>query len=118
MFWIRSGLHGTSISDWLTAGPAAVPDASGALDDAREAMVEALGTQGERKFAALALRIRKSPDLNSLWAIRPDLLYAACRLYGEAEGRKKLAKVTGFFEGFLPAAVSRRRGASSIAAAR
>ena len=109
MFWIRSGLHSISISDWLTAGPAVVPDACETLGEARDAMLDVLGPSGERKHPTLALRIRKAPDMHSLWAMRPDLMTAACKLYGEAEGHRKLSHVTTHFEGFLPAANGGRK---------
>jgi len=111
MFWIRSGLHSISLSDWLTAGPMVVGDTTGALADVRDAMLDVLGTAGERKFAALALRIRQAEDALSLWALRPDLMTAACRLYGEAEGRRRLADLSPHFEALVPGASgSRARG--------
>jgi hypothetical protein len=109
MSWIRSGLHSISISDWLTAGPAVVPDACETLAEARDAMLEVLGAPGEKKHPTLALRIRKAPDLHSLWAMRPDLMTAACKLYGEADARRKLSHVTTHFDGLLPAASGMRR---------
>ena len=118
MFWIRSGLHSISISDWLTAGPAVVPDATESLGDAREAMLDVLGGPGEKKHATLALRIRSAPDMHSLWAVRPDLMTAACKLYGEAQARKHLAQVTTHFEGVLPAAGTRKRKAAGVGASR
>jgi hypothetical protein len=118
MFWIRSGLHHISISDWLTAGPGVVPDASGALGDAREAMLDILGDSGEKKHPTLALRIRKAPDMHALWAVRPDLMTAACKLFGEGAARRKLSHVTTYFEGILPAATTRRRKAVGAGASR
>ncbi|HUR88239.1 MAG TPA: hypothetical protein VMZ74_04050 [Ramlibacter sp.] len=119
MFWIRSGLHSISISDWLTAGPAVVPDPVETIGDAREAMLGMLAPQGERKYATLALRIRKAPDVHSLWALRPDLMNAACQLYGEGEARKRLVRVTAHFETLLPAAATpRKRKASGVGASR
>lgn len=109
MFWIRSGLHSISISDWLTAGPLVVPDAGAALDDAREAMRHALGEMGERRNATLALKVRKAPDMPSLWALRPELMTAVSRLHGEAEASRRLAHVTTYFEGLLPGAPGRKR---------
>src|SRR3954467_9563100 len=87
MFWIRSGLHSISISDWLTAGPAVAADPSAALEDARDAMLDALGDTGRRKRAMLALRIGSAPDAHSLWELRPDLMTVASQCYGEAEAR-------------------------------
>jgi hypothetical protein len=117
MFWIRSGLHSISISDWLIAGPAVIPDPCESLADARGAMLDALAGPGDKKHATLALRIRNAPDLHSLWSIRTDLMTAACQLYGEAEGRKRLVQVTTHFEGLLPAA-ARKRKAVGVGASR
>jgi hypothetical protein len=119
MFWIRSGLHSISISDWLTAGPAVMPDPLPTIGDAREAMLDALGTQGERKYATLTLRIRKAPDAQSLWALRPDLMNAACQLFGEGEACKRLGRVTTHFETLLPvAAASSKRKTAGVGASR
>src|SRR5947209_8742113 len=104
MFWIRSGLQSISISDWLTAGPAVAQDPSTLLDAAREAMLEALGDAGGRKRATLQLRIRSASDARALWELRPDVMDAASQMYGEASGRKRLARATESFEGLLPVA--------------
>ena len=101
MFWIRSGLHSISISDWLTAGPVVVPDPSAALHDTRQAMLDALGESGARKRASLALRIMKAQDAQALWALRPELMTAACQLHGEAEASRRLARVTLHFPSHL-----------------
>jgi hypothetical protein len=114
MFWIRSGLHSISISDWLTAGPAVVPDSGAALEDAREAMLDALGDAGARKNATLALKIRKAPDFHSLWAVRPELMTAISRQSGEAEARRKLAEVTTHFETVFPGATRKRKMRASL----
>jgi hypothetical protein len=112
MSWIRSGLHSISITDWLTAGPAVAADPPNGLEDVREAMLEALGEAGGRKRATLLHRIANAPDVHSLWALRPDVMDAASRLYGEAQGRQRLARATARFEGLLPQAAltSSRRG--------
>jgi hypothetical protein len=117
MFWIRSGLHSISISDWLTAGPAVVPDASAALEDARDAMLEALGDAGRRKRATLGLRIQTAQDAASLWALRPDVMTVACQIYGESDARKRLAVATASFQGLVPEAAVSRKGRPATAGA-
>ena len=112
MFWIRSGLQGMSISDWLTAGPAVAADPANGLEDAREALIEALGEAGGRKRAALLHRIANAPDVHALWAIRPEVMAAVSHESGESEGRRRLARATRKFEGLVPAAAltsARRR---------
>ena len=106
MFWIRSGLHSISISDWLTAGPAVAADPAAGIEDARESMLEALGEAGARKRAALALKIRSAPDVQSLWSLRGDLMTIVSQLHGESEGRRRLAAVTAQFDGLLPVAAA------------
>ena len=111
MFWIRSGLHSISLSDWLTAGPAVaanVVSATASIDDARRAMLDALGAAGARKRATLELRIRTARDAASLWELRSELMMVASQIHGELEGRKRLAAVTSLFDGLLPVASSAR----------
>jgi hypothetical protein len=111
MFWIRSGLHSISISDWLTAGPTVADDPSAAIEDARQAMLEALGEAGAKKRASLALMIRTAADARSLWELRSELMTVVSQLYGEAEGRRKLAAASEPFQGLLPQACAlTRRG--------
>lgn len=103
MFWIRSGLQSISISDWLTAGPAVMADPANGLEDAREALLEALGDAGGRKRATLQLRLHNAPDVHVLWALRPEVMEAVAHAHGEAEARKRLARATDKFEGLVPA---------------
>ncbi|MEJ6023267.1 hypothetical protein [Ramlibacter sp. PS4R-6] len=109
MFWIRSGLHSISISDWLTAGPAVAADPA-ALDEARRALQEALGEAGSKKRPTLALKIRHAPDARGLWELRADVMTVVSQLYGEAEGRRRLARATPAFASLLPQARSLTSG--------
>ncbi|HEY8049934.1 MAG TPA: hypothetical protein VIE63_12220 [Ramlibacter sp.] len=119
MFWIRSGLHSISISDWLTTGHAVLSDPSDVLEDARDAMLDVLGDDAQKKQSKLVLRIESAQDAQSLWALRPDLMNAASRLYGEAEARRRLARATVHFDTLLPTATgARRRKASGVGASR
>ena len=105
MSWFRSGLQGISISDWFTTGAAAVAQVPAhGLEDARGAMLDALGDAGGRQRAMLQLRIRNAPDVHTLWALRPRVMDAVSHQHGESEGRRRLAQATSRFEGLLPAA--------------
>ena len=108
MFWIRSALQGISISDWLTPAPVAAPDPADALEDARDALHKALAASGCGS-KQLEMRIRTAPDLHSLWALRPEVMTALSRAFGEREARRQLAAITTCFEGLLPAAAPRAR---------
>jgi hypothetical protein len=116
MFWIRSGLHSISISDWLTAGPALAGEPVGNLEDARKAMLEALGDAAARR-ASLQLRIRTAADARALWELRQEVMNAVSHMYGESEGRRRLALVTPKFEGLLAVASAPRRGRAAPAVA-
>jgi hypothetical protein len=119
MSWIRSGLHGISISNWFTAAPVAVADPSLALEEARQAMLDALGAAGARKRPSLSLRIRTGPNAAVLWELRPELMMIASQLHGEVEGRKRLARVTSLFESLLPVASGgSKRKSAALARAR
>jgi hypothetical protein len=104
MSWFRSSLHGMSISDWFTAGPAVAQAPAHGLENVREAMLDALGDAGGSRRATLQLRIRNAPDVHTLWALRPEVMDAVSHLHGESEGRQRLARATATFEGLLPAA--------------
>ena len=117
MFWIRSGLHSMSISDWLTAGPTVAAEQSTLLDDVRDAMLDALGAAGEKKRPLLEARIRTARDAHTLWALRTELMTVVAQLHGEGEARARLASVTTQFEGLLPLAARKRR-TGGLAAAR
>lgn len=116
MFWIRSGLQGMSISDWLTAGPAVVASPPATLEEAREAMIQALGDAAARR-ATLHLRIRSAADARALWELRQDVMNAVSHMHGESEGRRRLAAVTEKFEGLLPVASATRRPRAAPAVA-
>lgn len=109
MFFLRSGFHGLSVSDWLTPGPAALPGPSDLLEEARDAMLAVLGDAGRKKNARLALRIAGARDAHSLWATRPDLMTATSRLLGEAEAHRRLVAASVHFDSLLPGVTGSRR---------
>lgn len=119
MFWNRCGLQGMSISGWLAhSAPAATTEASHTLEEARAAMLEALGDAGGSRREILQLRIRKVADARSLWELRPVVMQAVASIHGEREGRRRLAQVTEKFEGLLPQAAAPRHRDAPFATAR
>ena len=101
MFWIRSGLPGISvISGWFTAACAAPTGTSASIEDAREALLQALGDASARR-ASLRLRIQNAPDAPTLWHLRPEVMNAVAQVHGEAEGRRRVGEATGRFEGLV-----------------
>ena len=111
MSWIRSGLPSISISDWLGAGPVVASGPANGLEDARDALLDALGDAGGTRRESLLRRIASAPDVHALWAMRPEVMNASAHAHGESEGRRRLALASGKFEGLVPAAAltSRRR---------
>lgn len=105
MSWIRSGLHSISIVDWLTAGPAIADEPANDVEDAREALLAALGDAGAERRSILLRRIANAPDIHTLWALRPEVMDAVSQLHGESEGWRRLARATEKFEGLVPGAL-------------
>ena len=116
MRWIRSGLQ--SLSGWLQ--PPRLPGAQASseqLEAIRRAMLEALGPAGESRRPGLAARIRFCRELETLWALRTELMDVSSQLYGESQARRLLARVTCRFEGLLPQALcAPHTGARSLTA--
>jgi hypothetical protein len=108
MRWIHSGLQG--ISHWLTTRPQPVMASAEHMDSIREAMLEILGEAGTRQWPRLATRIRYCRELDTLWALRGELMDACSKLHGEMHARRMLARVTDRFEGLLPHATGSRIG--------
>lgn len=68
----------------------------------REMMLQELGDYGEKKFPAVARRVRFSPDVQGLWYARSDVMAILANTYGESVAREKIAKISRRFNGLLP----------------
>jgi hypothetical protein len=82
------------------------------LDDAlgviQEAMLEALGDTGMKRFMAVTRRIQYASDLQQLWYLRGDLMAALAALHGEAHARETVQDISDQFQGMLPRGMSTR----------
>lgn len=91
---------------------------SGALanrtEDIRQLMLSELGQYGEKKFPAVARRIRYAPDVQGLWYARSDVMAILANTYGETAAREKIARISGKFKGLLPASLTKRLGTRSF----
>ena len=76
----------------------------------REMMLQELGDYGEKKFPAVARRIRYAPDVQGLWYARSDVMAILANTYGEMVAREKIAKISGRFNGLLPKSLTGRAG--------
>ena len=68
----------------------------------RELMLHEMGDYGERKFPAIARRVRYAPDVQGLWYARSDVMAILANTYGETVAREKIARISGRFKGLLP----------------
>ena len=68
----------------------------------RELMLHELGDYGEKKFPAVARRVRYAPDVQGLWYARSDVMAILANTHRETVAREKIAKISGRFNGLLP----------------
>ncbi|MGB4116428.1 MAG: hypothetical protein WBK51_07785 [Polaromonas sp.] len=76
----------------------------------REMMLQELGDYGEKKFPAVARRVRYAPDVQGLWYARSDVMAILANTYGETVAREKIANISGRFNGLLPKSLTGRIG--------
>ena len=76
----------------------------------REMMLQELGDYGEKKFPAVARRVRYAPDVQGLWYARSDVMAILANTHGEMVAREKIAKISGRFNGLLPKSLTGRAG--------
>lgn len=72
------------------------------MEDIRQQMLKELGEYGEKKFPAVARRVRYAPDIQGLWYARSDVMAILANTYGETVARQKIADISGQFKGLLP----------------
>jgi hypothetical protein len=78
------------------------------IEDNREAMLDLLGDEGGKQFAATTRRIRYATDIKDLWYLRGDLMAALAGLHGEVVAREKIAQINAQFQGLLPGGLASR----------
>ena len=76
----------------------------------RELMLHELGDYGERKFPAVARRVRYAPDVQGLWYARSDVMAILATTHGETVAREKVANISGRFNGLLPKSLTSKSG--------
>ena len=92
----------------LLGSPRPAKDLDDAIGDIQEAMLEALGQDGAKRFPAVARRIMYAPDLQALWYLRGDLMAALAAQQGEAYARETIQDISDQFQGLLPRGMSTR----------
>lgn len=76
----------------------------------RELMLTELGDYGERKFPAVARRVRYACDIQGLWYARSDVMAILANTHGETVAREKIANISGRFNGLLPKSLTGKVG--------
>jgi len=76
----------------------------------RELMLHELGDYGEKKFPAVARRVRYALDVQGLWYARSDVMAILATIYGETVAREKISDISGLFHGLLPKSLTSKRG--------
>jgi hypothetical protein len=79
----------------------------------RQLMLSELGEYGERKFPAVARRVRYAPDIQGLWYARSDVMAIMANTCGETIAREKMGNISGQFKGLLPSSLTSKAGLRS-----
>lgn len=80
------------------------------IEAIRQLMLSELGDYGERKFPAVARRVRYAPDIQGLWYARSDVMAIMANTYGETTAREKMGNISGKFKGLLPSSLTSKTG--------
>lgn len=80
------------------------------LENIRKLMLLELGEYGEKKFPAVARRVRYAPDVQGLWYARSDVMAILANTHGETVAREKIARISGRFNGMLPKSLTSKIG--------
>jgi hypothetical protein len=109
MKWSKSDFK-NSISGLLLRRPLPPSDSvlEDGIEDIREAMLDLLGDEGFKQYAATTRRIRYATDIKDLWYLRGDLMAALAGLHGETIAREHIAQVNLQFQGLLPGGLNSR----------
>lgn len=83
---------------------------AGRTEKIRQLMLSELGEYGEKKFPAVARRVRYAPDVQGLWYARSDVMAILANTHGETIAREKIAQISNNFNGLLPRSLTSRSG--------
>lgn len=104
-----------SVRHWLATGrfTPSRPESTWPVEGIRQAMLDTLGngsaspSHGELRVQS---RIRRCQGVPDLWYLRSELMQLLCARLGEREAGRRLAQISGLFEGAFPSAPSSRHG--------
>ncbi len=69
------------------------------IDSVRDAMLEAMGAEGQDIYQVLHARIQFAQELETLWYARSDLMVALSALRGELVAARELERISDMFRG-------------------
>ena len=94
----------------LRLGDNTPPVLTGRVEIIRSLMLKELGEYGEKKFPAVARRVRYAPDVQGLWYARSDVMAILANTHGESVARQKIADISSEFEGLVPKSLMSKAG--------
>ena len=72
------------------------------LGQIRTAMLTLLEASGGHRVQRIAQRVRFADDLEALWYLRQDLMYALAEIDGEHVAQRRMKQINRLFKGGLP----------------
>jgi len=108
MRWIKPNLRSSIYGLLGTPSPPSESVLEDRTEDIRQAMLDMLGEPGARQFSQVTRRVRYANDVQALWYLRGDVMAALSAVHGEAEARDRISRLTGMFQGLLPAGLTSR----------
>ena len=99
MRWIKPVLK-NSLTAALGAPAAVSPEAD--VEQARSALLHALGEEGARLNPRLRHRLRHQGDPQALWYARSEVMAVLSQLHGEAHAVRVVQRLTPVFRGLVP----------------
>ncbi|MEI8169492.1 MAG: hypothetical protein WCG50_07440 [Rhodoferax sp.] len=85
------------------------PSPENRVKDIRQAMIDCIeGLGNESRSARVLAQVLYSPDIQSLWYLRSDVLTLMASLQGESVAHARISPITDMFVGLLPAAQKSR----------
>ena len=72
------------------------------LEPVRQAMMDALGSEGSKLSPGLSRRLSYLPDAYSLWYARSEMVSVLSQVHGEVQAIERVRALSPVFAGLLP----------------
>ena len=97
-------------SFWALIGKNLPEPVESVAENIRETMLNTLDHACGGDHSYLRRRINFSPNVDSLWYLRSDLMASLCDCHDEGTARRALTEVTELFKGHHPSAINSKFG--------